>query len=63
MMIFPHGQQGQTESHVEEVSLERIIAKTSQENAQEPTSVARGWVTHSRPHNADVVTKKLRYCG
>ena len=35
-------------------------AKTSQENAQEPTSVARGWTTHSPRQcspTANVVTK------
>ena len=37
-------------------------AKTSQENAQEPTSVARDWAfivhDHARPHNSDVVNKE-----
>ena len=37
-------------------------AKTSQENAQNPISVARGCTTHSHdnahPHIAEVVTKK-----
>ena len=39
-------------------------AKTSQGNALEPTSLARGWATHSpgnaRPYIADLVTKNLR---
>ena len=32
--------------HVKQLS-RATGAKTSQENAQEPTSVARGWATHS----------------
>ena len=41
--------------------------KTSQENALELASVARGWTTHApsqrSPHIADVVTKKLLHYG
>ena len=41
--------------------------KNFAENSQEPTSVARGWVTHfhdnAPPHIADVVTTKLREYG
>ena len=51
-MIFAYEHQGiiMTESHVEEVSLECIIVlscKNFAVNAQEPSSVARGWATHS----------------
>ena len=50
-MIFAYDHQGvmmTIETHEEEVSRECIIVfngKPSQENAQEPTSVARGWLT------------------